>query len=443
MIQGQGKIDLSRPEEWARLALAAQRWSKDRDLCEDAVQETLLAALRQPNATVDDPRGWLVRVLRNRIWSRQAQSERDRGRLDPKLVDRAAEPIRTIPSEEVSRAWARLDPLTRELLWRRVVAEESAADLAAELGVPASTVRTRVRRGLDELRRRLGPQGAGTGKWAAAWWALGKPWPIAGRIAALVIGFAGVGLLWRSVKEPGDLRPIEERLQSSRMTTSAEVVEHGALEVAAPERGSAVVPSVGVTTATGAPAAGARVFVFDADTLDPVLSGGESVRILDARGNLTVGDVHNAAAMVVAEAHAPALGTIQDGRLLPLVLQRGTSLAGVVTRAGAAVRGAHVHWRAMVFGCALEWHAVTEVDGSFAITGLPTREQLEAAPWRHANSLTVDDGEPGCATLVLVRPELQFEGEAARVDVKMPTEPAEVVTIRVLVEGRTQLGTTD
>lgn len=156
----------SRPD-LAQLA-ARSRWLgqlaralvRDDATADDLVQETLRAAVEHPPAHTGDERGWLARVLANFARSR-ARSERDRGRRE-RAVARAEHVAG--PDELVERAEAHrvlieellsLDEPYRATLLARFVEGECAEHIAALTGASASTVRTRVQRGLAHLRARL------------------------------------------------------------------------------------------------------------------------------------------------------------------------------------------------------------------------------------------------------------------------------------------------
>jgi RNA polymerase sigma factor (sigma-70 family) len=153
----------------------ARRLVGDRDEADDVVQETWLAAVRHPPTAGAPARPWLATVARNaaatlalarrRRQAREAQAElpRDAGESPEDLVARF----------QVQRLLAALvDGLAepfRQTLLLRYYAGHSAADIAAMLGVPAGTVRWRLKRALDVLRARLDEQHGGSRvRWVAA-----------------------------------------------------------------------------------------------------------------------------------------------------------------------------------------------------------------------------------------------------------------------------------
>ncbi|HUQ01810.1 MAG TPA: sigma-70 family RNA polymerase sigma factor [Kofleriaceae bacterium] len=143
----------------AMRALARSLVHGDPD-AEDLVQDAALAALEHPPATDRPVRPWLATVLRNR-WrmlyrgatrraAREdvavAERERDAAPQADDLLERA----RTL--ERLGAALVALEEPFRETVIRRYLDGESAAQIARALGVPAGTVRWRLKTGLDRLR---------------------------------------------------------------------------------------------------------------------------------------------------------------------------------------------------------------------------------------------------------------------------------------------------
>ncbi|RKT18712.1 RNA polymerase sigma-70 factor (ECF subfamily) [Streptomyces sp. 1114.5] len=137
----------------------------DRQRAEDVVQETLVRAWRNIHRL--DPqaaslRPWLVTVAR-RIVIDGHRSARAR----PREVDAAA--LELLPAEDeldralrmmtVADALADLSPAHREIIVETYLKGRTTAEAAAELGIPAGTVRSRVFYALRSLRLALEERG--------------------------------------------------------------------------------------------------------------------------------------------------------------------------------------------------------------------------------------------------------------------------------------------
>ncbi len=140
------------------------------DRVQDLVQETWLAALKKPPRDPSALGGWLTQVIRNlssrshrseyrrakheQSWRRQQPRESDGSQTDPAWVVERAEQHRV-----VVEAVMRLEEPYRSTLLLYYFEDLSPAELSRLLGVPSSTVWTRIQRGLDQLRRDLGSSG--------------------------------------------------------------------------------------------------------------------------------------------------------------------------------------------------------------------------------------------------------------------------------------------
>jgi RNA polymerase sigma-70 factor (ECF subfamily) len=149
--------------EWLRrVARALTTNAEDAD---DVVQQTWLAAIERPPAHAGNLRGWLATLARNLVRSRRRSRERETART------RALSPPSPAPTptESVARAELQqavldavlaLDEPYRATLVQRYCDELSADEIARRSGVPVETVRTRIKRGLDQVRanvaRKLG-----------------------------------------------------------------------------------------------------------------------------------------------------------------------------------------------------------------------------------------------------------------------------------------------
>lgn len=139
-------------------ALARSLVHGDAD-ADDLLQETAISALVHPPDADRPIRPWLATVLRNR-WKmdRRGRSRRE-AREQAIMVDERAstdevlDRARTL--EKLAAALVALDEPFRTVVMRRYLDGQSAAEIARALGVPAGTVRWRLKTGLERLRAAL------------------------------------------------------------------------------------------------------------------------------------------------------------------------------------------------------------------------------------------------------------------------------------------------
>lgn len=162
---------------------------------DDAVQQAWLAAVEHPPADARSPRGWLATVTRNAV----RKSKRGAGRRDVR-EQAVARPEGSVPSaaaiaerEEARRklvdAVLGLDEPYRSAIVLRYLEECPPREVAARLDVPVETARTRIKRGLEQLRGVLDTTFAGRTAWGLAL----IPLAITGGTAKAAAG-AGAGL---------------------------------------------------------------------------------------------------------------------------------------------------------------------------------------------------------------------------------------------------------
>ena len=138
----------------------ARRLVGDGARAEDVAQESLLAALKRPPRSAAKLRPWLARVARNAA-ANLARGERRRAERE-ELGARAATADATADvAARFDGQQALLDALRalpdayRAALYLRFYEDLPPRAIAAELGIPVETARSRVRRGLEALRARL------------------------------------------------------------------------------------------------------------------------------------------------------------------------------------------------------------------------------------------------------------------------------------------------
>lgn len=211
--------------DWVRRL--ARELVRDEHRVDDVVQETWVAAMRSPPGDSSNVRGWLAKVVRN--------IARGRGRADVRRIKREVEGARSkaVPPEhevserarlqhELAEHVLKLDEPYRVVLLLRYFDGLPPRTIAARLGIPVATVRTRHARGLEKLRERLTRDRGGAAEWtrelsalvaagsaggtAVGVWLGGvwmgvqsKTWA-----AAMAVVLALSGLWWSTHREPVD-----------------------------------------------------------------------------------------------------------------------------------------------------------------------------------------------------------------------------------------------
>ncbi|WP_245934180.1 RNA polymerase sigma factor [Branchiibius hedensis] len=139
----------------------ARRALEDAQDAEDVTQQVFLSAWRSRHTLVPgrgSPAAWLVAITKHRIADLRHQRHRARRDLDAAVVDASDPQVddadladRLFLLHEVERLG---DP--RAVILRLAIIEDRPyAEISERLGIPLGTVKSHVRRGLLELRRRL------------------------------------------------------------------------------------------------------------------------------------------------------------------------------------------------------------------------------------------------------------------------------------------------
>jgi RNA polymerase sigma factor (sigma-70 family) len=138
-----------------------------RELAEDVLQETFLSIWRSAadyRASLSPPMAWLGLIVRSRALDLLRRRAADRSHLTDELDETlsdtlegdAPNPMDTAQASE--QAWAlhqclgRLESKQREVVSLAYVRDLSHSELAQQLSLPLGTVKTWIRRGLDQLR---------------------------------------------------------------------------------------------------------------------------------------------------------------------------------------------------------------------------------------------------------------------------------------------------
>jgi len=143
---------------WARAYRAAYLVVHDAAAAEDIAQEAFLTVIR----TLDRfdrsrPFGpWLHRIVVNRAID-HARARALRGEVLGDGPEPAAPPVDGF-DERLIGGLAELDPEQRAVVVLRYLLEYTPGEIAALLDLPRGTVNSRLRRGLDTLRERVGEE---------------------------------------------------------------------------------------------------------------------------------------------------------------------------------------------------------------------------------------------------------------------------------------------
>src|SRR5688572_11736576 len=145
----------------------AQHLSRDGADAEDLVQETFVTAIERA-ASWEPERPllpWLAGILAHKAAALRRRKERELSPSDVRIEARESPHEALVARElahELTRALASLEPAERALLVPYLRGERAPRELASELGIAPGTVRMRIHRGLERLRRLL-PAGVGAG----------------------------------------------------------------------------------------------------------------------------------------------------------------------------------------------------------------------------------------------------------------------------------------
>lgn len=200
----------ARPEE----LLAQSAWVRrlahslvgEAAAADDVVQETWKAALAHPPAGDRPLRPWLARVVANfarqraRSDGRRGARERDAARAE--ALPGPDELVERLDSQRaLAEELAQLAEPQRSTLLLRYFEDLEPSEIARRQGIPAGTVRWRLKRGLDELRERLDARFGTRRTWALLLVPLARPVvppvsvaPVAPEASVVTSGGAGAAL---------------------------------------------------------------------------------------------------------------------------------------------------------------------------------------------------------------------------------------------------------
>ena len=140
---------------------------------DDVAQDAALAALLHPPPAGSALRPWLGTVVRHLAWRRwraerrRADREANAGRPEDDEVDHVAALERIDTQRLLLDAVRDLEEPLRTTVVERYFEGRTGAEIARASGVPAGTVRARLKRALDRLRERLDSEHGSRGAWMA------------------------------------------------------------------------------------------------------------------------------------------------------------------------------------------------------------------------------------------------------------------------------------
>ena len=125
----------------------------DADVAADAVDEAMTRALERWDevARYENPAGWVYRVGLNQ--GRSAQ--RRRSRMPKRFFGRESYEM-NVPEPDLAKAVAALSHRDRTVIVARYYLQWTPAEIAEAMRVPGATVRSRLKRALERLRRQMG-----------------------------------------------------------------------------------------------------------------------------------------------------------------------------------------------------------------------------------------------------------------------------------------------
>jgi RNA polymerase sigma-70 factor (ECF subfamily) len=396
---------------------------RDPALADDAVQQACVTALTRPPAARIAVGAWLRAVVRSCALD-LLRSQGRRQRREQRVA--AGEPITSGDTAERLELQAAIVAAVRALgepyctaVWLRYFEGRTPGEIAAQLGEPVKTIKTRLWRALQLLRTRLDGRPGGRERWFAAaaplarlplgsagldaagaagtWLMQGKKLGVA---AAAVLVLLTSALLWRPGAEAAPIGP------SSASTASAGIDPANAAAAKATEPGgqredaaapAAVVSPYGSLAvhvrwhdATPAPDV-AVTFVADGE---PQLDRNETRAVSDAAGVARAEALHAGSVRLTSDRGGELRAEVVAGeaREVEFVLACGLDVTGtVVDESARAVPGARivlVSGRVGMFG----GRAIGTADpnGAFAVRAVDPRWSLRAEAPGYAPSAVVD-----------------------------------------------------
>jgi RNA polymerase sigma-70 factor (ECF subfamily) len=154
----------------------ARRLVREEDEAEDLVQRTWMAALRRPPQSQAGAKAWIRKVILNlarerhrrnqaRIRHEEAQASQEGTTEGDALEAVSRDEIHRLLSERLMQ----LSEPYRTVVLQRFYEDLTSVEIAQRLGIPAGTVRWRLKMGLDQLRAELDRRNEGDrSRWVSA-----------------------------------------------------------------------------------------------------------------------------------------------------------------------------------------------------------------------------------------------------------------------------------
>ncbi len=239
------------------LRALARSLSTDEHRAEDAVQETWVAALATPPGSIVSAKGWLARVASN-FAKKTASRESERRQRERRVArPEAGEEDAALDfelTEHVARALRGLPEPYRTTIHLRFFKDLSPREIATSEGLSPDTVKSRLRRGLEMLRRDLDARYGSRGAWCVALASLADPRTAAVAPTGVSAGATAAASILKGVLVMKSIGILSAALAGLVVIVLA-VREASRNDPASPE--PAVVRAVEISTPT-LPAAGTR-----------------------------------------------------------------------------------------------------------------------------------------------------------------------------------------
>ena len=286
--------ELMSHSQWVRsLAL---RLVRDAAQADDLVQETFLAALQRRPQGDRSLRPWLGQVLRHQaaLWRRGEAHRRERER------ERERPCAEGLPSSDelleraelhgaIVQALTRLREPYRSVVLLRFYEGYEPSEIARRQGIPAATVRSQLKRGLEELRKELDQRfGGDRRRWAVAAVPLAVRTDVAATSlgATVTVGAAAVVITLATVWAVTRSRvgtPARELGSRTAVVESSPAREPSTLASTASDARSSIAEALPVSVTQGTPITGV---LRDRETGAPVPH--YALNLTDAEGEVEI-----------------------------------------------------------------------------------------------------------------------------------------------------------